>query len=613
MLLINPKHPESFWSFRWAVREILPNKRAVNPPLGLATVAALCPPGWNVTIVDENVESIPLAPRADLIGICGMGVQFSRQKELLRFYRHAGYYVVAGGSYASLCPERYEGLADTVVSGEAEYIFPQFCRDFEAGCPRPLYRETGTVSLADSPVPRFDLLRLDAYQAATVQFSRGCPFRCEFCDIIVMFGRRPRTKPLDHVQRELDALRRLGARNVFFVDDNLIGHKREAGALLRRLAEYQRHHGSTLRFWTEASLNLAQDDRLLAGFRDAGFGWVFIGIETPEEASLRETSKTQNLQGDLLGALSRIYAHGIDVLAGFIVGFDNDTEATLERQYRFIQRSGIQAAMVGLLTALPHTPLYDRLAREGRLRPHEEASDNTRPSTNVVPRRMSYEAMVAGYERLYRRLVSDRAIAARIRSKMRQLGSPVSRSEHDLGARLGIVWRLVTKGVLRHGPSRLVHFVRTLPFLAPSRLPIVLGDWITGLAMRDFVDRTFGAGPARRRQAARRGATDGRPVRRGGQGEPVCSPHGPRRPPVAARQSARPVRGHRGTATRAPPGREPPGGDGADRVAAGPRNASGPDAAAVPPRRSRGHCRPRGSVGPRRGGFVGVQSRADGG
>ena len=206
LLLINPRFPESFWSFRWALEELLPGKRTLNPPLGLATLAALCPPDWQVEIVDENVEPVPLDPAADLIGICGMGVQYPRQKELLGHYRGRGYRTVAGGSYASLCPEKYAALADTVVAGEAEYIWPQFCRDFEAGAPQPFYRESGTVDLADSPTPRFDLLKLGNYTSVAMQFSRGCPYRCEFCDIIVMFGRKPRTKSPPQVGRELDAL-----------------------------------------------------------------------------------------------------------------------------------------------------------------------------------------------------------------------------------------------------------------------------------------------------------------------------------------------------------------------------------------------------------------------
>ena len=182
LLLINPRYPESFCSFKWAVDQVLPAKRAINPPLGLATVAALCPPSWEVRIVDENIESLPLDPAVDSIGVCGMGVQFERQLELLGYYHDKGYYVVAGGSFASLCPERYTLLADSVVSGEAEYIWPRLCEDFENGCADGLYRETGTVALSASPTPRFDLLKLERYSTATVQFSRACPYRCEFCD-----------------------------------------------------------------------------------------------------------------------------------------------------------------------------------------------------------------------------------------------------------------------------------------------------------------------------------------------------------------------------------------------------------------------------------------------
>ncbi|HEX9653423.1 MAG TPA: radical SAM protein, partial [bacterium] len=385
LLLINPKFPESFWSFKWAVETVLPNKRTVIPPLGLATLAALCPPEWEVEIVDENIESIPLQPRADLIGICGMGVQFNRQKELLTFYRQQGYFVAAGGSYASLCPELYESLADAVVSGEAEYIWREFCVDFQMGKPKRLYCETDTVGLTDSPVPRFELLKLDKYQSVSLQFSRGCPFQCEFCDIIVMFGRKPRTKSLAQVGAELDLLRKLDVKNVFFVDDNLIGNKRLAKELMVFLKDYQQQHDYRFHFGTEASLNLAHDDELLRAFRQANFEWVFIGIESPDEESLKETRKMQNTRQNILSSVRKIYEHGIEILAGFIIGFDNDTKDTFEKQFQFITKSGIQAAMVGLLTAAPKTPLYERLQKEGRLIPNANNSDNTKLFTNVIP------------------------------------------------------------------------------------------------------------------------------------------------------------------------------------------------------------------------------------
>lgn len=503
LLLINPKYPESFWSFRWAVEEILPGKRAVNPPLGLATLAALCPLSWQVTIVDENVDALPLDPDADIVGICGMGVQFSRQKALLAFYREAGYYTVAGGSFASLCPERYAELADTVVAGEAEYIWPKFCSDYEAGAAQPLYRETGTVALADSPVPRFDLLRLNRYTTATIQFSRGCPYLCEFCDIIVMFGRKPRHKSVQQVGRELDALRASGVHNVFFVDDNMIGNRAVAAELLRFIVAYQEQNGRPFTFGTEVSLNLAQDRELLALFRDAGFVWVFVGIETSDPQTLKDTRKTQNVHEDVLTSVRRIYAYGIDVLAGFIIGFDNDTAGTFDYQHRFIVQSGVQAAMVGLLTALPKTPLYQRLEREGRLRPAESGSDNTKPATNVQPKRMGYDQMIAGYEAMYQQLVADAAIAARVRNKFRFMAQPVYGGEYTVAQQIGIVWRLLTRGVLRGGPSRTWHFLRSLPLASPRKLPLVMVDWIAGLSMRDFVDRHFLLRPVDPGQLAR--------------------------------------------------------------------------------------------------------------
>lgn len=491
LLLINPRFPESFWSLKWATDHVLQGARTTNPPLGLATVAAMSPPDWEVEIVDENVESVPLQPDADLIGICGMGVQFPRQQELLTFYRRQGYHVVAGGSYASLCPEKYTALADTVIAGEAEYIWPEFCRDFEKGAPRALYQETGEVDLTDSPVPRFDLLDLSKYGAVSLQFSRGCPFRCEFCDIIVMFGRKPRTKSLEQVGRELDALRQLGAHNLFFVDDNLIGNKPVAKSLLRYLRDYQQQHGYKFEFGTEASLNMAQDEELLRLFREANFKWVFIGIESPDEASLKETKKFQNTRQDILSSVREIYRHGLDIYAGFIIGFDNDTVETFDKQFRFIMEAGIQTAMVGLLTALPKTPLYERLEQEGRLLSEADDSDNTRLGTNLIPKGMSYQEMIEGYYRLYHRLLEDRHIAARIRNKGRYLTHPVFEASGSPGKAFQMLSNFLLRGILPGGIRRIYHFVRTLPLTHPRRFPLVIKDWAIGLSMKDYVQRHF--------------------------------------------------------------------------------------------------------------------------
>ncbi|MDX1386103.1 MAG: radical SAM protein, partial [bacterium] len=291
LVLINPKFPESFWSFSWVHQNVMTEKRTINSPLGLATLAALSPQDWDIEIIDENIEPIDWSIQADIIGVCGMGVQMERQKEILSHFKAQGAYVVAGGSYASLCPEEYEGLADSVIAGESEYIWPQFCEDFLAGKPQGLYQEKGNVNLHDSPCPRYDLLKLDRYQRISVQFSRGCPFMCEFCDIIVMFGRTPRNKTLAQIETELETLRKLGVNQVFFVDDNFIGNKKLAKDLLRFLSEYQEEHKHPFNFGTEASINMADDDQMLALFRRASFEWVFIGIESPSEESLLETKK----------------------------------------------------------------------------------------------------------------------------------------------------------------------------------------------------------------------------------------------------------------------------------------------------------------------------------
>ncbi len=488
LLLINPRAPESFWTFRWAIDHILPGKRAINPPLGLATLAALCPESWHVEIVDENVEPIPRDPMADIIGVCGMGVQFPRQRELLTHFRQLGYYTVAGGSYASLCPENYADIADTVVAGEAEYIWPEFCADFEAGAAKRLYRETREVALSDSPAPRVDLLKLDRYAMVSMQFSRGCPFQCEFCDIIVMFGRKPRTKAPAQVLGELDILRAHGVRNVFFVDDNFIGNKREARELLRAIAAYQREHRYAFRFGTEASINLAQDEELMQLMREANFQWVFIGIESPDCESLRETGKLQNTREDMLLSLRKIYQHAIDVFAGFIVGFDHDTPSTFDRQRNFILRSGVQVAMVGLLTALPRTPLHTRLAAEGRLM-SEDSSDNTRLGTNVIPKRMTIESMRSGYQELYRSLFTDRRIADRIRAKLRYLEPSATGAGYSIRQQMAMLARLLFRGIRPGGLARWWHFVRTALAATPRQIPMVASDWIAGLSMRQYAER----------------------------------------------------------------------------------------------------------------------------
>jgi len=278
---------------------------------------------------------------------------------------------------------------------------------------------------------------------------------------------------------------------VFFVDDNLIGNKPLAKQLLKFLHEYQTTHDYWLDFGTEVSLNIAQDDELLRLFRKANFEWVFIGIESPEEESLKETLKLQNTRQDMLSSVRKVYSHGINVYGGFIIGFDNDTPAIFEKQHRFIMQSGIHAAMIGLLVAIPKTPLYARLEKEGRLIADTDSTDNTKLGTNVMPKQMGYGEMVSGYQALYKSLLEDRNIASRLRNKTRYFSAPPDNSTDAFAEQLGILIRLVRHGVAPGGITRMFHFIRSLPFSRPSLIPLAIGDWVVGLTMRDYVNRRF--------------------------------------------------------------------------------------------------------------------------
>jgi radical SAM superfamily enzyme YgiQ (UPF0313 family) len=505
LLLIQPRLPESFWSFSWAFRKIARDKRAAISPLGLATVAALTPPAWDVTIVDENVEPIDWGASADVVGVCGMAVQYPRQCEIAERFRARGYHVVVGGSYASLCPEEYADVADTVVAGEAEYIWQQFCADFEKRRPARLYRETRSVDLSHSPVPRHDLLKLDLYQSVAVQFSRGCPFRCEFCDIIVTFGRKPRAKSLAQVERELDLLRSQGVRNVFFIDDNLIGHLPRCRELLAFLEDYQTRHRYRFTFGAETSANVAAVPGLLSALRRANFQWVFIGLETPSREALVETHKDQNTRADALETVRTVYAHGIDVYASFVVGFDADDASIFDRQFEFIAQSGILVASVALLIALPKTPLFERLKLAGRLRP--TAGDrhrlwNNLIATNVVPWRMSEEELLMGFRDLIQRLSDDAVIAERVRNKVRHLGARPRSFRLSVWKTGLYLARFVWRGLLPGGPRRWALFARSLgPALRNPRLvPFVVQNWTYGLAIqafaREHLRTTTPTGPA---------------------------------------------------------------------------------------------------------------------
>ena len=407
--LINPKFQPSYWGFDYAMPLYPGNVKCTMVTGALAHLAGLVP-DHEVYLLDENVEAIDydFLETFDLVGVTGMNVQRERMREILLELRRRKIFTVVGGAYASVNEQYFDGLCDVLFSGEADETWPRFVEQYAAGKPYDnFYKQVQPTDMTTLPTPRFDLLKVKRYATGSIQFSRGCPFQCEFCDIIVTFGRRPRMKRPEQVIEELEQMRRLGFLGAFVVDDNFIGNKKAAKELLRQIIAWQKEHGYPLRLNTEASVNLADDAELLDLMYEANFRAVFIGIETPREASLKETKKYQNVAGDdLASKLARIQNAGIDISAGFIVGFDSDDEAIFEDQYRFIQDNGIVLAMVGMLTAIPKTPLYERLNKEGRLRLEDF-------NLNFAPKQMSAERLQRGYWELLRRLYSPEAFLER--------------------------------------------------------------------------------------------------------------------------------------------------------------------------------------------------------
>ena len=380
VLMVWPRFPASFWSLG-EVMEIVP-ERSLVPPLGLITVAALCPKQWKIRLVDLAFEELSDADLlwADLVMVSAMAVQREGVRQTLERASKLNRRTMIGGPYASSEPEALLPLADHVVVGEPDEIFPEIAADLERGSARRLYRVTEKPDVSRTPVPRFDLLALNKYTSVSVQFSRGCPFTCEFCDIITIYGRRPRTKSPAQLIGELDALLQLGWRKeVFVVDDNFIGNHKAALELASELERWQRRNRYPFRFFTEASIDLASRPALLDAMVKANFCRVFIGIESPSAGSLKEAKKFQNLRRDPLDSIRLIQQHGLWVMGGFIVGFDSDPPDIFDRQIEFVERAAIPWAMTGLLQAPPTTPLYERMKREGRLLQNNPEPSNFDP------------------------------------------------------------------------------------------------------------------------------------------------------------------------------------------------------------------------------------------
>lgn len=415
IVLVNPRFEVSYWGLEHALP--LLGKRANLPVACLPLLAALTPAEHRVTLVDENVEPIDfeLLAQADIVGVTGMSVQRARMHEILGELKQRGVFTVVGGPWATVQEDDFTHLADVTFVGEAEATWPRFLEDWQAGQHAARYEQRERTDMTEVPAPRLDLLRTEHYMFGSLQLSRGCPFQCEFCDIIVTFGRRPRIKSAPQVLVELDALLAHRLSVAFIVDDNLIGNKQAIKPVLRAIIDWQTEHGYPLTFFTEASLDLAEDAELLELMGRANIQSVFIGIESPSEASLRETKKYQNVRGragTLLERVARIQQAGIEVWCGMILGFDHDEPSIFARQCEFLAAAQIVHAMVGMLHAIPKTPLYARLEAAGRL----DLNEPRQYGTNIVPLGMSRDELVKGYLHVMQQLYAPENYFARLES-----------------------------------------------------------------------------------------------------------------------------------------------------------------------------------------------------
>lgn len=455
VLLIYPEFPDTFWSFKHALRFI--KKKAALPPLGLVTLAAMLPESWSLRLVDLNVTRLDEEDLqwADIAFVSAMAVQRESAHRVLARCRQSNVRTVAGGPLFQSEHDRFEEV-DHFVLNEAEITLPEFLADLEGGTPpRPMYTASEYCDLRETPAPRWDLLDLNRYATMSVQFSRGCPFNCDFCNVTALFGRKTRMKTAEQVIQELDGLYTAGWRGqVFFVDDNFIGPKTYLKTELLPALIRWRQGKKGLPFNTEASVNLADDPELMDMMREAGFDAVFVGIETTDEKSLSECNKTQNKNRDLIESVKAMQRAGLQVTGGFIVGFDSDTPSVFQRQIDFIQKSGIVTAMVGLLQAPPGTALYERMKREGRLL-GKFTGDNVDGTTNIVPR-MDPKFLYDGYRYIMNQIYSPKHYYKRIRTFLREYRPPKSKAPLDLQRLLAFFRSSLHLGVL--GRERLQYW-----------------------------------------------------------------------------------------------------------------------------------------------------------
>lgn len=488
ILLVYPRYPETFWSFKHALKFIA--KKAAFPPLGLLTVASMLPSGWNKKVVDMNTDHLrdkDLA-WADYVFVSAMDIQRESACQVIKKCRELGKKVVAGGPLFHASYEDFDDV-DHFVLGEAESTLALFLLDLARGKLQRVYQSDEWPDIRRSPAPAWNLVDIRKYATLSVQYCRGCPHNCEFCDVVLLNGHTPRTKDTGQLLEELDVIYRLGYRgSVFLVDDNFIGNKRKLKeATLPAIIKWGKEKGYPFTFFTQTSINLADDEELMVLMADAGFTTVFVGIETPEDESLGECGKSQNRSRDLVASVKTLQNHGLQVQGGFIVGFDSDPSNIFEKQINFVQQSGIVTAMVGLLNAPKGTRLYKRLMGENRLL-QAASGDNTDFSLNFVPK-MNKETLIKGYGQILASIYSQRQYYDRIRMLLRE-HKPVIHGRRrvslgDLRALVRTTWYL---GIREKGRRHYWRIVGSTLLKRPRSLPMVLTLAVYGYHFRKLIE-----------------------------------------------------------------------------------------------------------------------------
>jgi radical SAM superfamily enzyme YgiQ (UPF0313 family) len=454
-LLVYPAIPDTFWSFKHILKFI--HKRAAHVPLGLLTIGSMLPKDWDVKLVDMNVDNLTNESLqwADLVMIGAMVVQKESVREVIERCTALGKKMVAGGPLFTSVPEEYDNI-DHLVLNEGEITLPMFLKDLKNGVAKHLYTSEERPDITKTPAPRWELINMKHYASMSVQYSRGCPFDCEFCDIVKLNGRKPRVKSNEQMIREFQLLYDIGWRGrCFIVDDNFIGNKAKVKTLLKELIQWQETRRFPFALFTEASVNLAQDEELMDLMTAAGFDSVFLGLETPAEESLQECGKHQNRSVDLLESVKTIQRHGMEVMGGFIIGFDNDPPNIFERQIKFIQNSGVVTAMIGLLNAIPGTRLYQRLKEEGRLL-DLGSGDNCDGNLNFVPK-MDVNTLREGYRSVLRHIYSPKEYYARVAEFLKDY-KPIRRRRINMLEVRAFFNSILYLGILDKGKSKIYYW-----------------------------------------------------------------------------------------------------------------------------------------------------------